>query len=278
MDLNVKKLQVLTTDVAQDQFIQEWVDSWIQQKRNIILCRNWKDAAADIPIFCYSDLTNENVPIWLQHQQPAVYVGRGYLGNHLHKKRLFYRASVNSWANTVLHPVPYSRWPVMGLPRHPWKVKQVRNVLIAPSKITTRVWSRQTSEEWSNSLLNQFPGANVRVRAKPGKASNRYTTLWEDLNWADLVVSQSSAITCEAFWYGKKVISTEPCPTWAAGRTTLEDWANPTEPALRAAWHEHIAWCQYTRDEWHSGQALDLLEQYLGPAESYDPEFQYSFT
>jgi hypothetical protein len=69
------------------------------------------------------------------------------------------------------------------------------------------------------------------------------------LDWADLVVSQSSAITCEAFWYGKKVISTEPCPTWAAGRTTLEDWANPTEPALRAAWHEHIAWCQYTRDQ-----------------------------
>jgi hypothetical protein len=31
----VKKLQVLTTDVAQDQFIQEWVDTWIKQKRNI---------------------------------------------------------------------------------------------------------------------------------------------------------------------------------------------------------------------------------------------------
>jgi hypothetical protein len=85
----VKKLQVLTTDVAQDQFIQEWVDTWIKQKRNIILCRNWKNAAANTPVFCYSDLTNPNVPTWLQNQQPAVYVGRGYLGNHLHKKRMF---------------------------------------------------------------------------------------------------------------------------------------------------------------------------------------------
>jgi hypothetical protein len=274
----VKKLQVLTTDVAQDQFIQEWVDAWIKQKRNIILCDNWKDAAANTPVFCYSDLTNPNVPTWLQNQQPAVYVGRGYLGNHLHKKRMFYRASVNGWANTVLKPVPHSRWSVMGLPRHPWKVHEVRKVLIAPSKVTTRVWSRQSSAAWADAMSAQFPGAEVRIRAKPGKAANRYTTLWADLDWADLVVSQSSAITCEAFWYGKKVISTEPCPTWAAGRTQLVDWADPTEPPLRSAWHEHIAWCQYTRSEWQSGEALDLLEQYLGPFKYYDPEFKYRFT
>jgi hypothetical protein len=278
MGTTMNTLQVLNTDVAQDQFIQEWVDNWIQQNHDIILCDDWKKVDPAISVFCYSDLTNKNVPVWLNQRQPAVYVGRGYIGNHLHKKRMFYRASVNSWANTVLKPIPYSRWSVMGLPRHPWKVKQVRNVLIAPSKVTTRVWSGQSSAEWAESISTQFPGAEVRIRAKPGKASNRYSTLWADLDWADLVVSQSSAITCEAFWYGKKVISIEPCPTWAAGRTQLTDWADPTEPPLRAAWHEHIAWCQYTRSEWHSGEALDLLEQYLGPCENYNPEFQYSFT
>jgi hypothetical protein len=271
-------IQVLTTDVSQDQFIQEWVDSWIQQKRNVILCNDWKEVVADIPVFCYSDLTNENVPIWLQNRQPAVYVGRGYIGNHLHKKRMFYRASVNSWANTVLKPIPHSRWEKMNLLRHPWKVQQVRNVLIAPSKVTTRVWSGQTAEEWAADMFARFPGAEIRIRTKPGKAGNRYATLWTDLDWADLVVSQSSAITCEAFWYGKKVISTEPCPTWAAGRTQLKDWADPTEPPLRSAWHEHMAWCQYTRSEWQSGEALDLLEQYLGPVDCYDSELDYKFT
>jgi hypothetical protein len=191
---------------------------------------------------------------------------------------MFYRASVNSWANTVLQPVPYSRWDKMNLPRHPWKVKQVKNVLIAPSKVTTRVWSQQTSEEWSASLLALFPGADVRVRSKPGKASVRYSTLWADLDWADLVVSQSSAITCEAFWYGKKAISTEPCPTWAAEKTVMTDWQNPAEPVLREQWHEHMAWSQYTREEWLSGAALDLLEQYIGPVRQYDPVHQYNFT
>ena len=274
----VNTLQILTTDVQQDAFIMSWVDNWKQQNRNLIFCNDWKTVDPQTPVFCYSDLTNLNVPVWLNQHQPAIYVGRGYLGNHLHKKRLFYRASVNSWANTVLKPIPYSRWHQTNLPRHAWRVNEVKRVLIAPSKVTTRVWSQQSSDEWSDSLKNQFAGAEIRIRLKPGKSSNRYSTLWEDLDWADLVVSQSSAITCEAFWYGKKVISLEPGPTWAAGRTYLEDWQDPTEPPLREAWHEHIAWCQYTRDEWHSGAALDMLEQYLGPVESYDPEFQYTFT
>jgi hypothetical protein len=166
----------------------------------------------------------------------------------------------------------------MQLPKHPWKVKQVQKVLIAPSKMASNIWSQVGTDVWAQSMLDKFPGADVKIRYKASTPWERWSTLWEDLDWADLVVSQSSAITCEAFWYGKKVISTEPCPTWAAGRSILEDWADPTEPPLRAAWHEHIAWCQYTRSEWQSGEALDLLEQYLGPFKYYDPEFQYRFT
>jgi hypothetical protein len=274
----MKNLQVLMSDCQDDAFIQEWVSNWVQTRPGIILCDNWKDVSPDIPVFCYADLTRPHVTTWLNNRQPAIYIGRGYLGNHLHKKRMFYRASVNGWANTVLQPLPHSRWSVMGLPQHPWKVHQVKNVLLAPSKVVTRCWNNQHPTEWVDSFMDQFPGADIRVRMKQGKASNRYATLWQDLDWADLVVTQSSAITCEALWYGKKVISTEPCPTWAAGRTTLEDWENPAEPSQREAWHEHMAWSQYTRDEWHSGAALDLLEQYLGPVEYYDPGFQYNFT
>ena len=277
MGTAVKQLQLLASDYQDDTFIQEWVDNWLATRTGMTVCSNWQLVDAAVPVFCYADLTRKHVPTWLTNQQPAVYIGRGYLANHLLKKRVFYRASVNGWANTVLKQLPYSRWNKMNLSRHAWKVKQVRNVLIAPSKITTKIWSRQSSPDWAAAMSTQFPGADVRIRIKPGKAGNRYSTLWEDLDWADLVVSQSSAITCEAFWYGKKVISTEPCTTWAAGRATLEEWADPTEPELRAAWHEHIAWCQYTRDEWYSGEALDLLEQYLGPFENYNPEFQYKF-
>jgi hypothetical protein len=132
-------------------------------------------------------------------------------------------------------------------------------------------------DQWAEGLAAQFPGANVGIRYKAKKSWQRWQTLWADFDWADLVVAQSSAITCEAFWYGKKVISTEPCPTWAAERTMLDDWQNPTEPVLRDAWHEHLAWSQYTHEEWASGQALRLIDQYMGSAHDYDPEFKYNF-
>ena len=155
----MKQLQLLSADYQDDAFIQEWVDNWLATRSGMTVCNDWQTVAADVPVFCYADLTRGHVPTWLNNRQPAVYIGRGYLGNHLYKKRMFYRASVNGWANTVLKPVLHSRWPQMNLPRHAWRVKKIKNVLIAPSKITTRVWSRQTSEEWAESMTNQFTGA-----------------------------------------------------------------------------------------------------------------------
>lgn len=219
-----------------------------------------------------------NVRHWLNRRQPALYIGRGYVGNHLYKQRKFWRVSVNGWANICLMPVPHSRWPMMNLPKHPWKVQQVKNVLIAPSKMTTLSWSQMSAEQWAESMVAQFPGANIRIRLKASKPWQRWETLWSDLDWADLVVAQSSAITCEAFWYGKKVISTKPCPTWACGQQWLEDWQNPDEPALREAWHEHLAWSQYTNEEWQSGEAFRFIDQYLGPVIDYDPGHVYNFT
>jgi hypothetical protein len=126
-------------------------------------------------------------------------------------------------------------------------------------------------------MSQQFPGAEVRIRFKMGKAGPRWATLWNDLDWADLVVSQGSAITAEAFWYGKKVISTHPCVTWAAEKSVLADWKNPNEPTLRDAWHEHLAWCQFTNSEWASGEAIKLIESYVGSVVDYTPDHTYNF-
>jgi hypothetical protein len=164
----------------------------------------------------------------------------------------------------------------MGLPKYEWKVKEVKRVLIAPSKMTSKIWTPELSHNWAESMLDKFPGAEVRIRRKGQTPGIRWETLWDDLDWADLVVSQSSAITVEAFWYGKKVISLEPCPTWAAHKSTLEDWNDPTEPELRDIWHEHIAWCQYTTDEIKSGNVLDLLQQYLGNICDYNSGHVYN--
>lgn len=266
------QLQVLTSESKDNPSVKNWIDLGIK----IIFVDDWKNISNKIPVLCAGDLLHSHVRYWLNNKQPAIYTGRGYVGNHLYKHRLFYRASVNGWANTKLLPIPYDRWNVMNLPRHPWKVKEIKNVLIAPSKMTSKIWTPDLDWRWTESMIKCFPTAEIKIRPKTGKQGVRYETLWQDFDWADLVVSQSSAITAEAFWYGKKVISTEPCITWAAGKQLLEDWQNPKEPELREQWHEHLAWSQFTVSERDSGEALYLIEKYVGSIENYDPGHRYN--
>lgn len=268
-------VQILSAEYPPD---HPWLPAIHAHFGQIDFVENWRDVDPDILVIAGSDVRSWYVRHWLNRRQPALYIGRGYVGNHTTKHRRFWRVSVNGWANIRMMQVPYSRWNIMDLPKHPWKVTQVKRVLIAPSKLTSLSWGHQNSEQWAESMATQFPGANIRIRYKARKPWLRWETLWSDLDWADLVVAQSSAITCEAFWYGKKVISTEPCLTWACGSQLVQDWQDPTEPVSREAWHEHLAWSQYTVDEWINGQALKLITQYIGDPLCYDPGHGYNFT
>lgn len=266
-------IQVLNSEFAN----HPWITGWINAGYTIKNLEDPDQVDPSIPIAVGSNVLLPYVRRWLNQKQPALYIGRGYVGNHTQKKRRLWRVSVNGFANIDLRPIPHSRWPVMQLPRHPWKVKKVTRVLLAPSKNNTVAWSSAHSEHWAENLMTCFPGAEVRLRIKQPKPVHRWADLWQDLDWADLVVSHNSAITCEAFWYGKKVISLQPCPTWAAAKNTLADWQDPTEPSLRDAWHEHLAWSQFTVDEWSTGQALDLVQQYSGPIVTCDHAHDYEF-
>jgi hypothetical protein len=268
----MKQIQVLKKEYDDNSIV--W--SWIKKGIKVTSFDDWKNIDKNIPVLCYSDLLNENVRTWLSNKQPAIYAGRGYLGNHLYKKRLFHRYSLNGWANIELKIPPHERWPLLKLDKHKWKVKKIKNVLIAPSKSTTKVWYLEQKHNWVEEISKKFSGADIKIRTKPGKAAYRYQTLWKDLDWADLVVSISSAITVEAFWYGKKVISLKPCPTWATGEQLLEDWKNPKEPEFRDQWYEHIAWSQFTNDEWRSGEAINLIESYFGNLTHYKHNYNYN--
>lgn len=260
--------------ILESDFNDSLVSSWT----NLEIVKNLSEIKKDDPMIMGGDILRSDVRSRLVESQPTIYIHRGYLGNHLYKTRRWWRYSINSFANTRLLDIPYSRWELLNLPKHPWKVKKVKNVLIAPSKMTSSVWDPELGDSWAESMLDKFPKAKVRIRPKARTPGLRWSTLWEDLDWADLVVSQSSAITVEALWYGKKVISLFPCPTWAAGAdSSLENWNDPTEPKYRDAWHEHIAWSQFTNTEWASGDALSMIEQYIGNVQEYKSGVRYDF-
>lgn len=255
---------------------QDFDDSFFQNVKNIEIIDDISKISKYDLMIMGGDILRQDVKLRLNEKSPTIYIHRGYLGNHLYKKRQWWRYSVNSFANTRILDIPYSRWSLLNLPRYPWKVKKIQRVLIAPSKATGKTWNPEV-KHWAESMLDKFPGAEVKIRSKAPKPWMRWATLWEDLDWADLVVSQASAITAEAFWYGKKVISLHPCVTWAAGEQSLEDWQNPEEPELRDQWHEHLAWCQFRNEEWISGKAIELIVKYIGIIDQYDPGHRYNF-
>lgn len=268
-----EKMDSMIYKILKNDFSNEFVNTW----KNLQVIEDISEINSNEPMIIGGNILRPEVQLRLQHCSPTIFIHRGYLGNHLYKKRKWWRYSVNSFANTKLLPVPYPRWQLLDLPKHPWKVKEVKRVLIAPSTLTGPVWTPELGHNWAQSMLDKFPGAEVRIRIKGPKPGIRWSTLWKELDWADLVVSQASAITAEAFWYGKKVISTHPCPTWATGKQALEDWKNPNEPTLRDQWHEHLAWSQFTTTEWENGEANTLIDKYFGSIINYRPDYSYNF-
>lgn len=201
----------------------------------------------------------------MKNKNPYIAINRPYLGSHATKHRNQWRVSVNSLANFTPKKTPIDRWSNINLEMIDWKVKKIENVLIAPPIKPLPIFLNQSMESWSVSMKEQFPGANIKIRYKEGKGKGgRYVTLWNDLDWADLVISFSSAINTEAFWYGKKTISLGICPTWMCQKPELENWQDPYEPVNRKDWHNHMGWIQFSNSEWMSGDAQEMTFFYQG--------------
>lgn len=214
---------------------------------------------------------------WMKQKNPFFAMNRAYLGSWKFNNATYSRISVNSFACTKLGNIPYSRWDKLGIEKNPWAVSEVKNILIAPGKKSHTIFTGEHPNEWAEKLKSQLEseGANVKIRLKQGKRKvqllgdkniNLSPLLGSagDFGWADLVVSHSSAITAEAFWYGKKAISLGVCPTWIACDNTLINWKDSAEPKYREIWHEHMAWIQFEATEWYSGEAQEATVFYQG--------------
>jgi hypothetical protein len=266
----MKKIAQICPDDTSLEFIQ----GWKKYLDKLIIIEDYDKADPEIPMIISAN------PIgfgrrWQKSKFPFFAVNRQYLGSWLPNGRDSWRVSVNSFAPTKLGTITHSRWHTMGLEKRPWAVTEVKNILIATSKKSQRAFTAEDPMLWAENLKTYFlaQGANVRIRPKVGKRKTQYFGDGQfpgifgndgDFEWADLVISYSSAITAEAFWYGKKAISLGVCPTWVACDNTLDNWKNPVEPKLRDSWHEHMSWVQFKHSEWITGDAQEMTVFYQG--------------
>lgn len=258
------------------EFDEPFIKGWQKFTGRLIHIHNIAEADPGIPLIVPANPLGF-IGEWMRAKRPYIAINRPYIGSWLETKRFSARVSINSFAPTKLNSIPYSRWNTTRLMKQPWKVKEIKNVLIAPSKKSQIIFTGEDTVVWSERIKQFFEsqGAVVKIRPKVGKKGVQHYGRPEsnfkgvfgldgDFEWADLVVSYSSAITAEAFWYGKKAISLGPCPTWIACEKTLDNWHDPTEPATRDIWHEHVAWCQFNLEEWYDGSAQEKALYYQG--------------
>jgi len=243
------------------------VKGWKKWADKIIVVNNITEYNKELPIVAWAKPHDKIIGIALKNSYPTILMNRPYLSAHIRKQIDMFRVSVNSFACSSFKEMPYSRWDKVGVDKHPWKVTEVKNILIAPPNKGVVYFTGQKLDLWVEDLQTLFKDFNVKVRLKNSTGAGRgerYSSLWNDFDWADLVVSCASASTAEAFWYGKKVISLGPCPTLMCDTGSLENFINPSEPANRDSWHEHIGWIQFLESEWTSGNAQEMTAVYQG--------------
>lgn len=247
---------------------EEWfINGWKKWADKLIILQDNLDYNPNITLVTGARFHEPLFQQIMKNQNPYIAINRPYLGAHTTKHRNQWRVSVNSFANFTLKETPYDRWEKINLEKHSWKVNAVKNILIAPPVLGIPAFIGVKTIDWAELIANYFSDATVKIRYKDlqGKGKGgRYLTLWDDLNWADLVVSYSSAVTSEAFWYGKKVISLGACPTWMCQPPDLTNWKDPSEPVNRDKWHTHMSWIQFSNEEWMSGDAQEMTMNYQG--------------
>lgn len=243
---------------------------WLPVIDDFVMHTRFEDLDPAVPLLTYSNMASKPIVDWMRRGRPMIAMNRPHLGGwakqYHHDARRF---SVNGYACTQWGQRAHERFPLLNIPRHPWKVCDIHRVLIAPPGKLLWFWHGVDTRIWAQEQADFFADKGVEVRFRwkydnrKGK-KGRYADLWQDLDWADLVVSWGSAITAEAFYYGKKVISLGPCPTWVCCARDYANWQDPTEPTDRDAWHEHMAWTQFTREEMRSGMGAEMILQYQG--------------
>lgn len=245
-------------------------DEWLPVVDDFIIYDRAEDLDPTVPLLVYSNMRAKFIVDWIEKKYPIICMNRphmaGWTGQYATDTRRF---SVNGYASTQWGHRSHDRFQLMNIPRHPWKVQEIQRVLIAPPGKLLKFWHGRDTKIWAQQQADFFTDKNVQVRFRwkydnrKGK-SGRYADLWQDLDWADLVVSWGSAITAEAFYWGKKVISLGPCATWVCCDRDYANWQDPTEPPTRDEWHEHMAWTQFTRAEMKHGVGARMIVQYQG--------------
>jgi hypothetical protein len=184
-----------------------------------------------------------------------------YRMDHAYVGRLqYFRITKNDFQPKTIVERPADRWERLkkdfDLEIQPWK-KNEGYILVALSEPATyHFFDKDGWPEWIERELKKYTDRPIRIRKR-----REERPLSDDLRKASCLVTFASNTVREALLAGVPVFTLGPSIARPMGHTDVSQIENPLYPENREEFFRHLAYCQFTNDEFASGFALRTADE-----------------
>lgn len=171
-----------------------------------------------------------------------------------------YRITRNGYEAGPVRKCPDDRFRKLGITIEPWR-KSGRSIIVCPP--TEFFAAAHNCENWLDDTLAQLRLETDRpivIRTKP-RLGEPFLPLREALLDAHALVTHSSNVAIEAACLGTPVFVSSTSAAAPIGRTDFGMIESPRYPK-RDGWLAHLAYSQFTIDEFASGAAWKLMRKH----------------
>lgn len=229
---------------------------------------------ADKPVFLWSYLRGNNLILdyCIENNHPYYYADNSYFYN-----KEYFRITLNSLQNSKFVKRPADRFNKMPIKITEW-TRKGSHILICPP--TDAFIKRFKKENWLDDTigkLKKYTDREIRVRKKPNEFKMFYddrgrmthageklnshiksSTLEQDLQNCWAVVAFQSAVVNDAIAAGIPAFVDNFNAAYIMGNTDLTNIETPVYMDQQE-YFNHLAYCQFTRQEMADGTAWSIL-------------------
>jgi len=226
---------------------------------------------ADIPndyilISCHHPPWRSPYKEWIAKGNKHIEIDYGYWGVN-NPRRNTRRVTYMGSHNLNIKPVPHSRLKTLYPKVEEWKKQRGDHLLIIePQQGIILERTGVSLGDWKVNIektVREFWDGPIKFRRKSGgKNPARWPTFLEDLSISHAVIGERTMACVEAVMLGVPAYTVDYSAVSLLMGTNIKQSLNPTYPD-RTQWLEHIAWSQFTPEEFANGTfVVDCLEQY----------------
>jgi hypothetical protein len=203
---------------------------------------------------------------WIEKGRKHIEIDYGYWGIN-NPRRNTRRATFGGGHNLNLGSIPYNRIDTLYPEVEDWKkIRGDYLLLIEPQQDIVKERLGIDLGTWKNNLLEKLSpywDGSVKWRRKAGgKNPGRWPSFLEDLQGCHAVVGERTMACVEAVMLGYPAYTTDFSTVSLIMGTDLSKLKNPEYPD-RKQWLEHIAWSQFSPEEFDNGTSVaDMVRQY----------------